>query len=100
MGSSLAGVSLPRAVVLGVEHPRGVAVIRSLARRGIPTVAVERDPSARGLWSRYVSDTLLVAEDPGRAVSALGHLGRNGGGVLSAILSRAWWTRPERLESG
>ncbi|MGH7365017.1 MAG: hypothetical protein ACREKQ_12980 [Candidatus Rokuibacteriota bacterium] len=80
MGSAPA--KLPRAVVLGVEHPRGVAVIRSLGRRGISVVAVERNASARGLWSRYVSDTLLVDDDPGQAVSALEHLGRNGGGVL------------------
>jgi predicted ATP-grasp superfamily ATP-dependent carboligase len=71
-----------RAVVLGVEHPRGIAVVRSLGRRGIPVVAVERDASARGLWSHYLSRTLLVDENPQEAVSALESLGRDGGGLL------------------
>jgi D-aspartate ligase len=71
-----------RAVVLGVEHPRGVAVVRSLVRRGIPVVAVERDAAARGLWSRYLSRTLLVDDDPAHAIAALESLGREGGGLL------------------
>ena len=48
----------PRAVVLGLEHPRAVAVVRSLGRRGIPVVGVERDPTARGRGSRYVSQVV------------------------------------------
>src|SRR6266852_7386762 len=82
MRNSPPKISLLRAVVLGVEHPRGVAVIRSLGRRGISVVGVERDSSARGLWSRYLSDALLVDDDPDQALSALEYLGRNGGGVL------------------
>jgi D-aspartate ligase len=71
-----------RAVVLGVEHPRGVAVVRSLGRRGIRVVAVERDTAARGLRSRYLSRTLLVNDDPAETVAALESLGHDGGGLL------------------
>jgi D-aspartate ligase len=77
----MSGVAV-RAVVLGVEHPRGVAVVRSLGRRGIPVVAVESDATARGLWSRYLSRTVLVGDDPAETVTALESLGRDGGGLL------------------
>jgi predicted ATP-grasp superfamily ATP-dependent carboligase len=68
--------------VLGVEHPRGVAVVRSLGRRGVRVVAVEHDPRARGLRSRYIERCVLVDEDPALAVAALETIGRDGGGVL------------------
>ena len=72
----------PRAIVLGVEHPRGVAVIRSLGRRGIPVIAVEHDTNARGLRSRYLDGTVLVDGSPAQTVAALETLGRDGGGLL------------------
>lgn len=71
-----------RAVVLGVEHPRGVAVIRSLGRAGVPVVAVDHEKSAVGFRSRYPSRHLRVPEDPEQALAALELLGRDGGGVL------------------
>jgi len=77
----MSGERVP-AVVLGVEHPRGVAVVRSLGRRGVPVVAVERDTEARGLWSRYLSGTLLVSNDAEETVTALESLGRERGGLL------------------
>lgn len=72
----------PRAIVLGIEHPRGVAVVRSLGRRGVPVVAVEHDPRARGIGSRHLERCVLVDEDPARAIAALETLGADGGGVL------------------
>jgi D-aspartate ligase len=71
-----------RAVVLGIEHPRGLAVVRSLGRSGISVVAVEREASARGLWSRHLSRTLLVDDSHAHTISALESLGRDGGGLL------------------
>jgi hypothetical protein len=47
--------------VLGIEHPRGIAVVRSLGRRGIPVVGVERDPQARGRGSRYLQQVVRPA---------------------------------------
>ncbi len=40
------------AVVLGVEHPRGLTVLRSLACAGVPVVVVDRYKYAPGLYSR------------------------------------------------
>jgi len=77
-----------RAVVLGVEHPRGVAVVRSLGRRGVRVVAVEHDPRARGLGSRYIERRVLVDDDPARALAALEAIGRDGGGVLISTNDR------------
>ena len=71
--------SRPRAIVLGVEHPRGVAVVRSLGQHRVPVVAVERDPSARGLRSRYLSRRVLVDDSPEQTLSALESLGQDGG---------------------
>jgi predicted ATP-grasp superfamily ATP-dependent carboligase len=68
--------------VLGIEHPRGVAVARSLGRRGVRVVAVEHDPRARGLRSRYLERCVLVDDDPERTIATLETLGRDGGGVL------------------
>ncbi len=61
----------PRALVLGIEHPRAIAVVRSLGRRGIPVVGVERDPDARGRGSRYLQQVVMVADGDARILSAL-----------------------------
>jgi D-aspartate ligase len=71
--------SAPRAIVLGVEHPRGVAVVRSLGRHRVPVVAIERDPTARGLRSRYLGRRVLVGDSPEQALAALESLERDGG---------------------
>jgi predicted ATP-grasp superfamily ATP-dependent carboligase len=69
----------PRAIVLGVEHPRGVAVVRSLGRHRVPVVAIERDPTARGLRSRYLGRRVLVGDSPEQTLAALESLERDGG---------------------
>ncbi len=61
----------PRAIVLGIEHPRAIAVVRSLGRRGIPIVGVERDPDARGRGSRYLQRVVMVEDGEVRTLSAL-----------------------------
>lgn len=43
------------AVVLGVEHPRGLAMLRSLANAGVKVVVVDRYKYAPGLHSRLSS---------------------------------------------
>lgn len=72
----------PRALVLGVEHPRGIAVVRSLGRRGITVVGVERDPNARGLGSRYLQQIVMVGDGDGGALSALEALPASPGDLL------------------
>ena len=44
----------PRAIVLGTELPRAIAVIRSLGRAGVPVVAVDHRLGMPGVFSRYV----------------------------------------------
>lgn len=46
---------VPAAVVYPVSHAAGMSVIRALQGRGIPIVAVDHDPHAAGLRSRYVT---------------------------------------------
>jgi D-aspartate ligase len=42
----------PPAVVLGVS-PTGLAVVRSLGRKGVPVIAIDSDPWAIGRFSKY-----------------------------------------------
>jgi D-aspartate ligase len=73
-----------RAVVLGVEHPRGLAVVRSLARAGVPVVAIDHLPKPPGAHSRYLGRCLQVGADRSDQLAALDRLGEEGGGVLIA----------------
>jgi len=61
----------PRALVLGIEHPRALAVVRSLGRRGIPVVGVERDPKSRGLRSRYLQQVVMVEDGEAGTLAVL-----------------------------
>ena len=87
----------PRALVLGIEHPRAIAVVRSLGRRGIPVVGVERDPQARGRGSRYLQQVVMVQGGDERTLSALEALAAAPGDLLVptndhflALVSRHW----------
>lgn len=89
--------SRPRALVLGIEHPRGLAVVRSLGRRGLPVVGVERDPGARGLGSRYLQRVVMVQGGDERTLSALEALAASPGDLLIptndhflSLVSRHW----------
>ena len=78
------GASNPPAIVLGVEHPRGVAVVRSLARAKVPVVAVDHVKRPQGFYSRYPGRSLRVGADPADQLALLDRLGQEGGGVLIA----------------
>ena len=73
-----------RAVVLGTEHPRSAAVVRSLARRGIAVDVADhcRPPTAlwRGSWD--IRRRYEVSTDGDEAVDALLQIGASGGGML------------------
>jgi predicted ATP-grasp superfamily ATP-dependent carboligase len=73
-----------RAIILGVEHPRDAAAIRSLGKTGIPVDVVDNKnpPTAMWLASRYIRNKLLVDVDPSAAVEALEASGRREGGML------------------
>jgi len=70
------GPSTIGAVIVGGQHP-GLAVVRSLGRRGIPTVVVD-DRLSIGSLSRYVSRSVRVDDllNERRTVEALLDVGR------------------------
>jgi predicted ATP-grasp superfamily ATP-dependent carboligase len=49
------------AVVLGVDTPIGLAIIRDLGRRGVPVIGIGHSASALGLRSRYLARGLVRA---------------------------------------
>ncbi|MYM35049.1 carboxylate--amine ligase [Duganella sp. FT94W] len=51
------------AVVLGIDTPIGLAIIRDLGRRGVPVYGIARSAEALGLRSRYLKRGLLRAGD-------------------------------------
>ncbi|HOB39119.1 MAG TPA: hypothetical protein PLD09_03005 [Methanomassiliicoccaceae archaeon] len=51
-----------RAYILGVSTPNGLGAIRSLGREGVEVVAVDHQPDAAGLRSRYARP--LIVPDP------------------------------------
>ena len=48
---------MERAVILGTELPRAIAVIRSLGRAGIRVVTIDHRLRMPGAYSRYVSES-------------------------------------------
>jgi D-aspartate ligase len=75
---------VPRALVLGTEHPRSAAVIRSLARAGITVEVADhcRPPTALWRGSRVIRRRHELSEDEAGAVAALLQIGAAGGGTL------------------
>lgn len=72
----------PRAVILGLEHPRAVATITSLGQAGISVVGVDYRESPRAFASRYLKEKHRIPFDDEQALAALLALGVQGGGVL------------------
>jgi len=72
----------PRAIVLGAEHPRALAIIQALGRAGISVVAMDHYPPSLGFWSRYVKEKFQVANAQAAALARLEQLGVAGGGVI------------------
>jgi predicted ATP-grasp superfamily ATP-dependent carboligase len=58
-------------IILGVEHPRAVAVVQSLGRMGVPVIGVDHNRAAPGMYSRYVKKKILVSEKHDTALEAL-----------------------------
>ena len=67
----------PRAFVLGTEHPRSAAVIRSLAKAGIPADVADHYSPPTALWraSRYIRDRHLLSEERADGIDALLRIG-------------------------
>jgi D-aspartate ligase len=68
---------LPAAIIFN-SHITGLAVARSLGRRGIPVIALDRDPAGYALASKYVTAAVLcpnVLEDEAGFIDFLVLLG-------------------------
>jgi predicted ATP-grasp superfamily ATP-dependent carboligase len=74
----------PRAIVLGTEHPRSAAVIRSLARAGIPVDVCDHLTPTTVLWrhSRLIRSRVQLSPDADTAMEELAALGAREGGVV------------------
>jgi len=74
----------PRALVLGTEHPRAAAVVRTLAQAGITVDVADHYDPPTAFWrsSRYIHKRLLLDENPKRAIVALSEVGEKEGGLL------------------
>src|SRR5438132_1162418 len=62
------------AVILDAHMMSGLAIVRSMGRRGIPVIAVSGESPFLAKYSRYCSDVLLVPrmrDEPLAAVEAI-----------------------------
>jgi predicted ATP-grasp superfamily ATP-dependent carboligase len=77
---------LKPAVVLGIDTPIGLAIIRDLGRRGVAVTGIGRHAGALGMSSRYLHQGLLRASGEAALVAQLQALGRQlGPACLFAI---------------
>jgi peptidoglycan/LPS O-acetylase OafA/YrhL/predicted ATP-grasp superfamily ATP-dependent carboligase len=60
------------AVVLGIDTPIGLAIIRDLGRHGVKVYGIARGEGAPGLGSRYLHRGMLRADDVVRQLQQLG----------------------------
>lgn len=63
------------AVVVGVDTPIGLTVVRDLGQAGVPVVGIGRSASALGLSSRFVTRALVRARDAETFIEQLVQLG-------------------------
>ena len=71
-----------RAIVLGAEHPRSLAVIQALGRAGVSVVAADHRSSPLGFYSRYLVKKFHIENCNHAALTLLEQLGQNGGGMI------------------
>jgi peptidoglycan/LPS O-acetylase OafA/YrhL/predicted ATP-grasp superfamily ATP-dependent carboligase len=60
------------AVVLGIDTPIGLAIIRDLGRHGVKVYGIARSDGALGLGSRYLHRGMLRADDVVKQLQRLG----------------------------
>ncbi|MCE7798629.1 carboxylate--amine ligase [Sphingobium sufflavum] len=56
-------MSLPPAIVLGVDSAIGLTVVRELGRHGVPVIAVGKSPRAIGRYSRHAGRFVVRPRD-------------------------------------
>jgi predicted ATP-grasp superfamily ATP-dependent carboligase len=67
-------VDLPPAVVLGVDTPIGLTVVRELGERGVPVLGIGRSSDALGFRSRYLAAGFVRPIGEGALVALLNQL--------------------------
>jgi predicted ATP-grasp superfamily ATP-dependent carboligase len=74
------------AVVVGIETPIGLTVIRDLGSRGVPVIGVGRSGTALGMASRHLQRGVVRASSPQGLIDQLAALGQElGSACLFAI---------------
>jgi len=107
---------MERAIILGTELPRAMAVIRSLGRAGIKIITVDHRLRMPGAYSRYiyksfhqshegrgkslpdVSRTDWVFE-PSVALETILEIGKEGGGVLILQMMNIWFLQHKIIKN-
>jgi len=85
MNPQMPSTQLP-AVVVGIETPIGLTVIRDLGSRGVPVIGVGRSDTALGLASRYLRRGVVRAASAQGLIDQLAALGQElGRACLFAI---------------
>lgn len=79
------GATLP-AVVLGIDTPIGLAIVRDLGRHGVTVIGIARSAAAVGLGSRYLARGVMRADGEAELIAQLETLaGEAGEACLFAI---------------
>lgn len=78
-------MSLPPAIVLGVDSPIGLAVVRQLGRHGVPVIGIGKTRHAVGGASRYVHKFVLRTPGLPLAEWLPERIAESGAAVLFAI---------------
>lgn len=81
-------VLLP-AVVLGVDTPIGLAIIRDLGSRGVKVVGIGRSARTLGMSSRYLHEGLVRAAGEAALIDQLRELGQKLGKVCLFAISES-----------
>ena len=61
----MSGGALPPVIVLGVDTPIGLAVVRELGEHGVEVHGIARDARGVGLYSRWLRRGYLRPAAPG-----------------------------------
>ncbi len=81
--------SLLPAVVLGIDTPIGLTIIRDLGRHGVPVYGIGRSATALGMHSRYLHQGLIRASSPDALIEQIVDLGNKLGEVCLFAVSES-----------
>lgn len=82
-----ASSDLPPVVVLGVDSPIGLTVVRELGEHGVPVHGIARSPRGVGLYSRWVHRGYLQAQRGPSDIDLIRQIGRDSGAAFVMAVS-------------